>query len=340
MPAYVRRRPYRSLDPEFQARSRRRRRLLLGLATVAAVGVGAVAWWTRPQPPPTAPVPSAEQAGAVAVLGWSPATGGPPSPWIGPVLSRMLATALEGAGVPRIVGGSEIARVTRETRTEEWRADQDLVPAARNLGVGRLLVGTYRENGTGPESLTLELRMVDAHGARLGVATTEAPVAELGPAVARLAREVVAASGTETDPTVRGETDALDYYPKSALILEPYARGCLELDRGLPASARAYLRIAALADSDSAEVQRALAEAWGMIGDRTKSVELGARALELGADLPERWRLQAEAELDRWRGDPAAAAELLARWRQDRPGDLDPALAELRLRLAASDTDG
>lgn len=339
VPAYVRRRPYRSLDPEVQARSRRRRRVLVWVVALVAVVVAAAVWWTRPLPAPVAPVPSAEDTSAVAVLGWQPAEGGLPSPWLGAALSRMLAVGLENAGVPRVVAGSEVARVARESGQESWGVGDPLGPVARNLGVGRLLLGSYREIGSGPERVALELRLMDADGETLASVREEAAVASLGPVLGRMAMAVVQESGTDTTARAPGDLVFADYFPTAPLALEPYARGSQELDRSLPASARAYLRLAALAAPGSAEVQRALAEAWGTMGHRGEAEKIGRRALELGADLPERWRLRAEAELDRWRGDPASAARLYGRLREGRPQALEPALDELRAWLEAGRAD-
>ncbi|MDY7093042.1 MAG: hypothetical protein SX243_08735 [Acidobacteriota bacterium] len=348
-PAYIRRRPFRSLDPEVQSRRRFLRRLALGLSLVVVLAALGWWWWQREPAPTVAPPPSAEDPAVVAVLPWQALAPGAPRDWLSTALARMAAAELEASGVPRVVSGAEVARVAGELGRDSWGPGQDLASTARNLGVGRLLVGTYGRATEDPSARVLRLELLDATGRSLAAAEERSDVGtgtgargdggDLAGVVRRLTAAVAAESGTilEGAPPTDGGA-ALT--PSSFTALEPYTKGLDDLDRGDPGSARAHLLLASAAAPDSAEVQRALAEAWGQLGYRRRSGELADKALARGQDLPRRWRLRTTAEKARWSGPPASAANLYRQLRQERPRDLQLALDELRLRLQAEDAEG
>jgi tetratricopeptide (TPR) repeat protein len=308
---------------------------------VALVAALAWWWWQQDPAPTVAPPPSPEDPAVVAVLPWQSLQPGSPRDWLSTALGRMVAAELDASGVPRVVAGAEVERVARELGRDSWGPGRDLTPTARNLGVGRLLVGTFGSGAEGSPGMVLRLEMVDATGQPLAAAQERVGTGteELAGAVRRLTAAVVAESGTalEGEPPSNGGAALA---PSSITALEPYTRGLDELDEGDPGSARAHLLLAAAAAPESAEVQRALAETWGQLGYRQRSGELVDKALARGGDLPRRWRLRATAEKARWSGPPAAAANLYRQLRQERPRDLHLALVELRLRLQAEDAEG
>lgn len=335
-PAYVRRRPFRGLSPEARARRRRRR---VGLAAFAVLALLAASWWwtSRPRAPRPVEPPTAEDAGLVAVLPWSGLGAAPADEWLGAALTRMTALECVAAGVPRVVAGAEVTRATRELGgLEDGRAFEAL---ALHLGAGRLLDGRWERATDEPRTLALELRMVDAAGGELAAATARAPSDGLAAAVSALVAEVLAASATRVAGAPAGPAGAA-LAPADPTALEPYARGIADLERGDPGSARAYLRQAVAVAPRSAEVARAEAEAWGRLGHVAPAAERAARALELGAQLPPVWKLNAAAEAARWRREPARAATLYRRLREVRPRQLEHALAEVEMRLAAGDLSG
>lgn len=243
---------------------------------------------------------------SVAVLGFKDLSPSRETGWLAPALAEMLSTELAADPRLRVVSRADVARARSlvEIQDSGTVGDAALTRIQSIVGADRLVVGTY-----------LALPDKADRRIRLDIRVVEAPSGEVLASLAELGREselfdLVARSGARLrlalgydEPSPEQVQAAHALRPADTEAMQLYAQGLDRLHASDAPQALQLLQRAVEADSGSAVIRSALAQALEMIGYDARAEEQAGKAVELSASLPREERLGMQARLQALRQD-------------------------------------
>jgi tetratricopeptide (TPR) repeat protein/TolB-like protein len=315
----------------------RDRRIQVAALAVLLAGVGGLASWrflggrvTAPPQSSGAPAARAVTARrALAVIGLKNATGRPDVAWLGTAIGEMLLSDLTSGGGLRPIPGEEVSRARREQGLGEpdTLAKETAVRLHRSLGADYVVVGSYTVIGeSGSRMVRIDVRLQDAaSGEVLASAPATGAEGELFDVVTRAGAPLRERLGI---PRVSAALEARvrTSLPKKPEAARLYSEGLASLRLSDALSARKALDAAIAVEADHPLPHAALAEAWAMLGYRTRALSAIEKASSLSTSLSDEQKLSIDArrlELSRkWNEAVEVYRSVLAL----HPDDLDSAL--------------
>lgn len=281
---------------------RRHRESVAAAAIVLALATGLSVWQIhkiRSQRTIEA-VSAVQTAGrpSVAILGFRNLSGRTETAWVSTALSEMLATELAAGEKLRTVPGETVARTKMDLSLSDTDtlAPDTLDRVRKNLGSDFVVLGSYFDLGTGPNSeIRLDIRVQDASKgetiATLSETGTEGNLPQLLSRSGARLREHFGVGGVSSSEGV-GIRASIPSNPEAVRL---YAQGLAKLRTFDALAARDLLTHAVAADPSFPLAHSALAKAWQTLGYDGNAVEQSKLAMQLAGKLPREDQLLVEA---------------------------------------------
>jgi tetratricopeptide (TPR) repeat protein/TolB-like protein len=273
---------------------------------------------------------------SLAVMGFRNVSGSGETAWISTALGEMLTTELGMSDGLRTVPGESVARLKRELSLadSESYAEDTLLGIRENLCATHVLVGAYTTRGDGEKNpLRLDLRVQDtATGQTIAQVSATGQQGDLIDLVGRAGERLRSAIGVSATTT---EAAAIATLPRPPGAARSYTLGLAAMRREECHSATIHLEKAVAGEPSFAPAHAQLAMALYCVGWEERALAEAAQAQALAGRLPERERLQVEANTASLRGDSEGAFHAVEALWEKGPRDvnlgLDLARAQLQL---------
>ncbi|MCP4656221.1 MAG: protein kinase, partial [bacterium] len=327
------------------------RAMLWIMAVVALLAVGTYfgyrLWTPAPEPVETPNPVAVQQPGVVlrpsaAVLSFHSRTGRTDADWLATALAELLRSYVAAGDEIRIVRGNRVATVERDlapgalaTLTPEERS-----LLRRNLGVDRLIGGTFEIMGDGTDPLLrIALQVEDPATGQVRPLDPKTGVVHPLPQLIRLAGEPLRPELGAAALTSAQWLAVEASFPSEQEAARLYAQALARLRRDDSLAARDLLGKAVAAEPDHPLLHAALAEAWLDLGYYDDAAEAAQKAFTLVGELPPPQRLTVEALRHEANGDEDRAIAVYRSVFEASPDDFDAGLrlAEVQIDLQRAD---
>lgn len=318
-----------STAPVATRSSRRRPGWAAALALLAIFAMAGRYWMRHPS---IEPAGSATAAGrSLAIVQFNNLSQNPRDAWLGPALAEMLSTEVALDGDLHTIPGEMV----RGTETElpvvvaGGYAPQSLGVLRRRLAADFVLSGSYLVSGSGDDAhLRVDLALQDARsGTTVALLSRSASIEDLTKLVTAAGSALRERLGARA-PSATALAAAADAQPPTPDVARRMGFALDALHRFDPAHARDEL-LEVIAEAPTyAPAYSHLAQAWSMLGYKTKALVAARQAATHSVGLPQRQRLEIDVQVHRaeydWPATVAALRQLV---------DSAPANPEYRLQL-------
>jgi len=236
------------------------------------------------------------QRRSVAVLGFKNASQNPNAAWLSTGLSEMLNTELAAGERLRTISGENVSRMKRDlalTDTDSYASDT-LARIRQNLSSDVVVFGSYVVvPDKGGAKIRVDLRVQDTRTGETALVSEVGDESDLLELVARAGAKLRSAlKAPDLSAEDSGRVRAT--LPQSTEAAKLYAQGLDKLRVFESAAARDLLQKAVAADPKNAEIQAALASAWGQLGYDARAKEESKKAFDLATQLAQQGQLSRE----------------------------------------------
>jgi len=305
----------------------RQRMTWIAAVLFAAGGLGVAVWQMKQRATPAV----AADPTAVAIVDFGNLSGNSKDAWLDSALQQMLTTEIAADGKLHALPGDQVrtARADLSPPDAGGYAPDMLRRLQQRLGTRYVVSGVYLVTGNDDAAqVRVDVAVQDAGNRKsIGSFSRAAPMAQLPQLVSAIGVDLRSRFGMSADPLLQQQI--ANAQPATAEIARHMGFGLDALQRYDPARARDELLLAAAQAPGYAPVYAALANAYAMMGYRSKATAAVNMAVSYAGALPPEERLRIEVQRAQLTNDTqkgiAAAQEWVA---------LRPALVDARLRLA------
>ena len=318
-------------------------------AAILALAAGAAAWYSlsvrgaKGKAAPisatgdAAPLTSAPQRRAIAVLGFANATGRPEAQWLSSALSEMLTSELAATDAVRAIPGEVVAQARQDLglSLSSSLGAETLSRLRRILGADLVLLGSFTAQGGADAPLRVDLRLQSTDGSYTRPFSIEGTEGQIFALVRQgglsLRRELGINDFASMAPAPDGT------HPANPEAVRLYSGGLEALRSFEPGRARELLERSVAADPDFPLARAALATAWADLGYDDQALASATEARKRSARLSrsDQWMIEGlERRLSR---DWPRAIEIASTLWHFYPDDLEQGLRLAQVELEAGE---